>query len=386
MLFIHDHTFLEKDGRYYTTGSLNQQVMNRYKRWFGKVDIFATTRSAEKSDKDIIRNENLVDHVGFKLIVKKKNFTHYIKCLIHMKEAVKGSNCVIVRMSIFGAIGVFYARRFKKPYLVEMVACPWDSLWYHSLKGKFFAPFMTLLTKVVCKNAPYVIYVTNSFLQRRYPTNGITIGCSDVELSDINVNLLAERISKIESMNSDQMSFKLCTVANVGVKYKGQEIVINAIKKLDQVGINCDYYLVGGGNNSRLKKVAEKTNVKDKVHFIGSLPHGEIFNFIDNMDLYIQPSKQEGLPRAVIEAMSRACPVIGARTGGIPELISQEFVFKKGSKESFIDIIKCLSKEKMVVSAKENLDKSKEYQKSVLDIKRNDFYLDFANAVKGVSK
>jgi hypothetical protein len=37
-------------------------------------------------------------------------------------------------------------------------------------------------TRKAVINAPYVLYVTNEFLQRRYPANGRHIGCSDVSL------------------------------------------------------------------------------------------------------------------------------------------------------------------------------------------------------------
>ena len=44
---------------------------------------------------------------------------------------------------------------------------------------------------------------------------------------------------------------------------------------------------------------------------MGGVPHNKIFQLLDDIDLYIQPSLQEGLPRSVVEAMSRACPIIG---------------------------------------------------------------------------
>ena len=45
----------------------------------------------------------------------------------------------------------------------------------------------------------------------------------------------------------------------------------------------------------------------------------------DNIDVFIMPSLQEGLPRSMVEAMSRGCNVIGSRVGGIPELLDDNF-------------------------------------------------------------
>lgn len=382
MLFIHDHTFVKKSDNYYTTGSLNQRVMNRYKEWFGNVQVFATTRTATEKDSAFIRDENLVQNLEFKLVPKKNSILHIIKCCKPLKAAVRTSDCVVIRMSILGALGVFYAKKFNRPYLVEMVACPWDSLWYHSKKGKVLAPVMVLLTKYICKRAPYVLYVTNEFLQKRYPTKGKSIGCSDVELIDVNTTALEERINKINDIDLKSNIIRLCTVANISVKYKGQDLVIGAIKELSTRGLNCEYSLIGGGDPTRLKEYSKECGVEDNIHFVGPVPHEKIFEYLDSIDIYVQPSYQEGLPRAVIEAMSRGCPVIGASTGGIPELIDKQCVFQKGSQDNLINVLLQVDKESMKKNALKNFEKSKLYEKDYLDKLRAEFYMDFIIHVK----
>ena len=381
MLFVHDHTFVKNEGKYYTTGSLNNKVMSRYVDWFGSVSVFATTRNASDKDSVYIKKGNLIDNVKFNLVQKKNSIVHIVKNSSKLKDAVKEADSVVIRMSIYGLLAIIYARKYSKPYLVEMVACPWDSLWYHSKKGKILAPIMTILTKIVVRNSTNVLYVTNEFLQRRYQSRGNTIGCSDVELVKVNENQLRKRLSKIHNMEKD-MTLKLCTVANIGVKYKGQELVIKAISKLKEQGLFFEYYLIGGGEGDYLKNIATKYGVEEYVHFVGAVPHEDVFDYLDQIDIYIQPSLQEGLPRAVIEAMSRACPVIGSTTGGIPELIDDDCVFKKGNYLALMKILENFSSEKMVVTAKNNFNKAKMYEKEFLDNKRSTFYKEFANEKK----
>ena len=55
--------------------------------------------------------------------------------------------------------------------------------------------------------------------------------------------------------------------------------------------------------------------------FAGSLPRAEVFRRIDACDLFVMPSRTEGLPRALVEAMARAAPAIGSRVGGIADLL-----------------------------------------------------------------
>ncbi len=159
--------------------------------------------------------------------------------------------------------------------------------------------------------------------------------------------------------------------------YKGQEYVIKAVSKLNKEGYNFEYCLAGGGDNSYLRSVAEKYNVVDKIKFLGSLPHKDVFKYLDSIDIYIQPSKQEGLPRALVEAMSRGCPALGSRTGGIPELLNKQLVFNNGAVSQICELLIKLDKESLLAEAKRSFEKAKEYDKTVLDKKRSSFYQKF---------
>ena len=228
-----------------------------------------------------------------------------------LEEVIKGSDIVIARMpSILGLTACKICEKLNKRYLVEMVACAWDNYINHTNPiGKIIAPFMYIETKKCLKNAPEVLYVTNEFLQRRYPSFKKQIACSDVILEKIDDNILNERIDKIK--NSNENIIKLCTVANVGLKYKGQKYVIKAISKLNsRENRKYKYYLVGNGNEIALKRLAKKYKVEEDCIFVGSKAHLEVFEILKDIDIYVQPSLQEGLPRALLEAMSVACPAI----------------------------------------------------------------------------
>src|SRR5699024_4986762 len=95
---------------------------------------------------------------------------------------------------------------------------------------------------------------------------------------------------------------------------------------------NYEYQLVGSGDQSYLRSIAKKYNVVDQVKFLGPLPHNKIFDWLESIDIYTQPSRQEGLPRALIESFSRGLPAFGARTGGIPELLEDDFIFSNTRK------------------------------------------------------
>ncbi len=393
LLFVHGGEKLKEDknGELYTGGSYNKEVWNRYLDISENLTVIArkelTIYDAEyakrkfqpfnKNRINFIEVPNLTSSYSSFLSVKKRKNTNKL-----IEKKILENDCLIARLpSRVGYLAIKYAKKHNKPYFVEVVGCAWDALWNHSLKGKILALKSYLAMKDAIKDAPYAIYVTNEFLQRRYPCKGKTIGCSDVLLPLTNNNVLAKRLYKIDTMDESKPII-LGTIGAVNVIYKGQEYVIKAISKLNKKGYNFEYHLIGGGDNSHLMKIAKKNNVVDKVKFLGSLPHEKVFEYLDNIDIYIQPSKTEGLPRSLLEAMSRGCPAIGSDAGGIPELISSEFVFVRRNINDLEKKLMNMDKAIMIEEATKNFNKAKEFDKDLLDERRNDFYKYFIERVK----
>ena len=300
-----------------------------------------------------------------------------------IEKAVQNTDYVVARNSRIALIAIKYAKKYNKPYLLEVVSCPWDVMWNHSLKGKILAPFSYLSLKRVAKNSQYVVYVTNDFLQRRYPTKGKSTNCSNVALTEFDDKVLERRLEKIESMDESSKVI-IGTTAAVNVRYKGQQYIIKALGKLKRQGITkFEYQLVGGGDQSYLKKIAEKHDVVDQVKFLGAMPHSNVFEWLETIDIYAQPSRQEGLPRALIEAMSRALPAFGARTAGIPELLESEFIISNTRKniDEICDVLQSFDQDIMLQQANRNYRESQKYQKEVIETRRKHFFEKFKNGM-----
>ena len=157
--------------------------------------------------------------------------------------------------------------------------------------------------------------------------------------------------------------------------------------KLRKRGIdNYEYWIIGGGDKSYLEKFVKKYKLEDNVKFLGPLPHDEIFSRLEKVDIYIQPSKQEGLPRSLLEAMSTGCLSIGANTGGIPELLDKEYIVRRGNVNDIVEKIESITNEQQTEQAKVNFEKSKEYEKIILEEKRNKFYDEFINSTNEMKK
>ena len=302
-------------------------------------------------------------------------FLHKKNIVSDLERLIQSVDKVIIRMpSVLGIFAAKICNKINKEYIIELVACPLDGYINHTNPiGKIIAPIMYLKTKKAIQIAPNVLYVTDKFLQKRYPTRGNKCACSDVVLNELSREIVDARINKLENTNINNL--KICTVANVGLKYKGHKYVFRAISKLKKDGKNYKYYLVGNGDPNYLKRYAKKLNIEDNVIFCGSLSHENVFKKLEEVDLYIQPSLTEGLPRALIEAMSLGLPAIGSNAGGIPELLDESMIFKKKNVYDLLDILNSLNKDRLIENINRNFKESKKYLPNNLNEKRKRFYL-----------
>jgi glycosyltransferase involved in cell wall biosynthesis len=104
---------------------------------------------------------------------------------------------------------------------------------------------------------------------------------------------------------------------------KGHEYLIEAAAKLKQDFPSLHLVIIGSGDrHDALLQQAELAGLRDAVHFLGH--RIDIEACLAGMDLFVLPSLNEGMGRALIEAMAAGLPVIASRVGGIPAVISHE--------------------------------------------------------------
>jgi glycosyltransferase involved in cell wall biosynthesis len=390
LLFAHDVKIYKYNDKYFdSSGSFSNEILSRYTDIFEEVRFISRQVDSNREKVEALPNLEGVEFVGVPNFMSTKTYYKKLEAVRIIEQEVKAADCVIARVpSSIGSIAVKFAKKYNKPYLLEVVGCAWDALWNHSLQGKIIAPFKHYATKRIVKDAKYVVYVTNEFLQKKYPTRGKSVNCSDVVLKEFDDTVLKARIDKINDMKENS-KIVIGTIGAVNVKYKGQQYVIEALGRLKKQGITkYEYQLVGGGDQTYLKSIAEKFNVADQVKFLGPIPHYKVFDWLDTIDIYVQPSKTEGLPRALIEAMSRGLPAFGAKAGGIPELLESEYIFSNARKNihEICIILQLFTKEKMIMQAKRNYEEAKKYDRGIIEERRRQFLMEFKNSIASSGK
>ncbi|HZT41918.1 MAG TPA: glycosyltransferase family 4 protein [Chthonomonadaceae bacterium] len=120
----------------------------------------------------------------------------------------------------------------------------------------------------------------------------------------------------------------ICTVGNV-MHVKGQDVLIEAMGLLRGNEDPCaDLALVGGGYMGAVEVVEKlqarvhELGLSERVRFLGRRPHEEVADWIGASDVYCLPSRNEGCPNVVLEALACGRPVVASNVGGVPELLN----------------------------------------------------------------
>jgi phosphatidylinositol alpha-1,6-mannosyltransferase len=125
--------------------------------------------------------------------------------------------------------------------------------------------------------------------------------------------------------------YKRRVILTVGalVVRKGHDMVIRALPKVCQAVPEVAYLIVGNGPcRSRLEALAADVGVRDHVIFAGRVEDEQMSDIYTMSDVFVMPSREileagtvEGFGLVFLEASACAKPVVGGRSGGIPDAV-----------------------------------------------------------------
>ncbi len=138
--------------------------------------------------------------------------------------------------------------------------------------------------------------------------------------------------------------FVILTVANFN-HIKGLDTLCLAVKILvanNQLPSNAKFYIVGQPEKDieELNGLINRTGIGNYVKMTGI--SNSVPQYMCAADLYVQPSRAEGLPLALMEATSVGLPIVASNVGGIPEVVKNSFnglLFNAGDATDLADNI-----------------------------------------------
>jgi glycosyltransferase involved in cell wall biosynthesis len=378
LVFAHDTWFIRApDGRVFTDrGSF---PWDRYLEFASSITVVSRMRDLNPGEStermalashpqvSFVELPNLATPVG--RFVKRRSARRSLTAVLEQADAL------VARLpSEIGGLACWVAHDLGLPWAVELVTCPWDAIWnYGNWKGRVFAPVAWWETRRLLKRAPFSLYVTSQFLQRRYPPGGHAVGVSDVEIA-VDPTALKQRLAR-----QDEGPLVFGTIAAL-LPFKGFDTAFAALGRARPALPPFEFRVLGAGDVDQYRRMADAAGVADVVHFDGTRPAGApVLEWLDAIDVYLQPSRQEGLPRAMVEAMSRACPALGSTAGGIPELLDADSLHKPGDAAGLARLlVRSADPQWRRAQAARNVEVAAAYAPDVLDARRREFWQAFA--------
>ena len=83
---------------------------------------------------------------------------------------------------------------------------------------------------------------------------------------------------------------------------------------------NTELWLLGDGElRDQMESYAQSLGIQDRVRFLGSQEN--VYPYLHDADVFVLPSRYEGMPMTVIEAMGTGLPIVASNVGGIPDMV-----------------------------------------------------------------
>lgn len=392
-----DHRFLQTpDKKVWTITQCPYNFYREYLAVFDSVRVISRAFPVERAEPNFLPVEG--PGVEFYAMPGYKGpfgfISHFASVRKRAKQAVPPGSAVILRMPSQVANSVeYWLSRTRHPYGVEVVADPYDVLG-PAANRHIVAPiarrYFTSKLQRQCRQAVAVSYVTKTYLQQRYPPapshkeaeingGGRFDGRKQYSVAVSDVNLSAESYVCLPRMAlHDQSSFRIIFVGTLESLYKGPDILLAAVGICRRQGIPVRVRFLGIGQQMpALQKQCERLGLQGEVEFAGSVTAGEpVRRELDLADLFVLPSRAEGVPRAMLEAMARGLPCVGTTVGGIPELLHQEDLVPVDDAHALAAVIResFVNRERLERMSLRNLRTAHNYSAAVLAEKRQQFF------------
>lgn len=380
LLMSCDDRLFMHNGQYYAADKDKFEFYQRYIRVFGRLRLVCRCEEEKdlKKGRIPLNEDPRIEVVPIPFFQGPKEYAKvFFKVGKVMSDAVKGCDAAVLRVPSTTALRV--GKKVNNagiPYACEVVFDAQDG-WQgeHGLKRLVWKK-LDKDTRHLCEEADGVSCVTEHYLQKRYfskKEGSFSSHYSSLALPATffsSKRLFPTHIPFIIAHTANQVHFN---------GRKGHVELIKAVRVLKEKGIEVRVQFAGKDHYrgiDKLKALAKTLGVSELVEFVGFLNRAELDVFLNNADLYVMPTRAEGLPRVIIEAMAKGLPCITTPVSGNPELIDEHFLVPYEKIDELAERIEELITKPEVYEQTSliNFERSKQYEASLLQSRRDEFY------------
>ena len=156
--------------------------------------------------------------------------------------------------------------------------------------------------------------------------------CRNVQTLYIGTQIVEPRYTRSEARELLHIPAEAKVLTNISAiePIKGIDIILQAVAQLKQQGQEWLFVHIGGLRSDTaeqrdyaesLRTMAEQLGIAENVRWLGR--RSDVQDILPMADIYVHPSRSEGLGSVLMEAAVAHLPLIGTRVGGIPEIIHE---------------------------------------------------------------
>ena len=274
-------------------------------------------RKWPKSEK--IGNVNVYRIGGGKLFFPF--FAFYKARQLHKKNGYDSVWSIMANRAGFAAL-FFKLWNPKVKYLLTLQEG--DTLDYPEKRMGLAKIFIGGLYKKVFRRADHIQAISNYLAD--WARNMGAKAPIEVVPNGVDLNNLKSKISNLPAgeaglKNADKNSKVIITTSRL-VRKNGIDVLIRAISNLKSQISNFELLILGSGpDEKKLKDLAKELNVQDIVQFLGHIEPEYVYEYLTVADIFVRPSRTEGLGSSFLEAMGAGLPIIATAVGGIPDFL-----------------------------------------------------------------
>ncbi len=382
VLIVLEHRFhTTPDGKTWTDGPFPHSFFTRYLEVFEEAIVAARAQPSDapepgwrRADGPGVRFAPTPSYVGAWQALRLRRS---IRNSLHRTLDAARDAAVILRVpSEVAQLASGELLREGRPFGVEVVGDPHDA-WSPGSARHILRPYIRFRQardlRRLCARACASGYVTEAALQRRYPPapGTPTTHYSSVELPD-------EAFVDEPPPVRREPPLRLVHVGSLEHFYKGQDVLLEAMALCRDRGVGLEARMIGEGRyRAALDRRRAQLGLEEQVALPGGLPAGEaVRRELDRADLFVLPSRQEGLPRALLEAMARGLPAAATPVGGIPEALPAEDLARPADAESLARLLEAFaqSPQRRAAASRRNLARARDYHNTALQRRRNQLF------------
>ena len=213
-----------------------------------------------------------------------------------------------------GPLGYWVKKRYKVPYVIRFGGGDIPGFQERFTKVyKWISPFL----KIIWRNADALVANSQGLQQ-------MALGFYDKrEVKIIPNGVDADYFMPSGRMNKDNSEINILFVSRL-IERKGLQFVIPGLKEIiENSGRKIRLTVVGDGPyREQLEEMALENDVTDYIFFEGYKDKTELPAYYQNADVFILPSKKEGMPNVVLEALACGLPIVMTPCEGAKELVN----------------------------------------------------------------